>query len=71
MRIQDKQSGITHADMVEVGRLFGIRAPSRIIDKVRAAVADWPRLAENAGVQEETLLEIKRALLERHDQIAG
>ncbi len=71
MRIQDKQSGITHADMVEVGRLFGIRAPSRIIDQVRAAVADWPRFAENAGVQEETLLEIKRALLERHDQIAG
>jgi serine/threonine-protein kinase HipA len=70
MRIRDKRSSITHADMVEVGRLFGIRAPSRIIDQVRGTVADWPRFARNEGVPEEVLLEIERALIERQGQAA-
>ncbi|MGD2069845.1 MAG: type II toxin-antitoxin system HipA family toxin [Gemmatimonadota bacterium] len=71
MRVADKRSGITHRDLVEVGRTFGIRAPSRIIEEVREAVSRWPELARDEAVPPEVMRRIEEALRERGEETAG
>lgn len=55
MRVNDKRAGLVRADLLAVAEAFGIRAPSRIIDGVRDAVADWPVRARGRGVPPETV----------------
>jgi len=71
MRIQDKRSGIVHGDLIRVAEKFGVRAPGRIIERVHSAVVDWPRFAQRAGVPNEVLLEIERALSDRWSEITS
>jgi serine/threonine-protein kinase HipA len=65
MRVADKRSGITHADLVEVGEEFGIRAPARIIAEVRDAVARWPEFADEQGVPSDVVRRIGADLRQR------
>ncbi len=58
MRVADRRSDITHGDLIGVAGTFGIRAPGRIIERVRGAVAGWPRYAREYGVPEETVRRI-------------
>jgi serine/threonine-protein kinase HipA len=71
MRVADKRSGIMHADLVEVGEEFGIRAPSRIIAEVRAAVARWPEFAKDQSVPSEVVRRIGADLRERAAETSG
>ena len=50
MRVGDKRTGITRADLLGVAHTFAIRAPERILDEVDAAVAGWPAAARETGV---------------------
>ncbi len=50
MSINGKRENITRDDLVTVGRGISIANPDKIIDEVVSAVADWPRLAKDAGV---------------------
>jgi len=65
MRVADKRSGISHTDLVEVARSFGIRAPSRIIERVREAVDRWPDFAREQGVPHSVLQRIQGELEQR------
>jgi len=60
MRVADKQAGITHSDLTAVAEMFGIRAPGRIIQRVREAVAQWPETARACGVPPDALRRIQR-----------
>ncbi|TVR62738.1 MAG: type II toxin-antitoxin system HipA family toxin [Gemmatimonadales bacterium] len=70
MRVRNRRSGITYGDLVAVAETFGIRAPGRIIDRVRGTVSEWPRFARQARVPPETSWEIGRLLAERSKQTA-
>jgi len=65
MRVADKRHGITHSDLEGVGRAFGIRAPARIMEEVREAVARWPEFAREQDVPGEVIRRIQGEMEER------
>ncbi len=65
MRVADKRRDITHDDLEGVGRSFGIRAPSRIVEEVRQAVARWPEFAREQDVPVGVIRRIQKELEER------
>lgn len=69
MRIADKRSGITRADLVALAQTFGIRAPGRIIDEVRDVLDGWPEYAREVEVPKETVDAIGSALAERAREV--
>jgi serine/threonine-protein kinase HipA len=71
MRVADKRSGITRADLLGVAATFGIRDPAGIIDRTVDVVGGWPRYALETAVPEETLNLIGRELSGRAREVAG
>jgi serine/threonine-protein kinase HipA len=71
MRVADKRSGITRADLVGVGELFAIKSVERLIDKVVEAVAGWPKYAAQTGVPADRIGAIDKALQARRKELAG
>ena len=69
MRVADRQSGIRRAELVAVGEGFGIRAPGRIVDRIRDAVAGWPAYAAETGVPADTVSAVGRALEARRREV--
>jgi len=69
MRLADKRSGVTRADLVELARAFGIRAPSQVVDEVAEVVARWPAYAAETGVPREATDGIAGALEERRREV--
>ena len=65
MRVADKRRDITYDDLEGVGRAFGIRAPSRIMEEVREAVARWPEFAREQDVPVDVIRRIQKELEER------
>ncbi|MCX6141796.1 MAG: HipA domain-containing protein, partial [Ignavibacteriales bacterium] len=53
MRINGKQDGFTHDDLVSVGTSYGIKSAKEIIQQVVGTVARWPAFATEAGVSAE------------------
>lgn len=53
MRIRDRWSGFILADIVAVGREFGVRDPEGIIRSVAQAVATFPEHAQELGVPDD------------------
>lgn len=70
MRVQGKRSGITHGDLVRVAREFGIRAPHRIIEEIRDAVARWPAFARERDVPGDVIRRVGSELEERRSGLA-
>lgn len=54
MAINGRTTGITRADVREVGDRFAVPGASAIIDQVLGIVAEWPTFAAEAGVPSET-----------------
>ena len=50
MRVGDKTSGITRADLLEVARTFAVKRAGGILDEVRDAVSRWKGFARRFGV---------------------
>lgn len=65
MRVADKRVDIRRADLIEVGRTFGIRDPDGIVDEIGEVVARWPEYAEERGVPGDTVREVRIGLEER------
>lgn len=65
LRLQDKRVGIARKDLVELGRLFGIRAPQQTIERVQDVVAEWPTYAREAEVPSEYRERVANALERR------
>jgi len=71
MRVADKRTGITRADLVGVAETFGIRAPDRIIERVRDTLGAWPRYAHDHAVPGETASRITAELERRWEEVGG
>jgi len=69
MRVADKRSGFTLADLTGVAETFGIRAPARIIDEIRDAVARWPEFAREHEVPADVVQRIHADLENRRAEI--
>ena len=65
MRVADKRSGMTRADLLEVAATFGIRSAAGIIDQTRDTVGRWRRYAEAQGVPTDAVDSIESVLEER------
>ncbi len=63
MSLNGRRDGFTLDDFREVGRTASMKRgrAEEIVDEVRAAVATWPQLAAEAGVDEERTARIRRA----------
>jgi serine/threonine-protein kinase HipA len=71
MRLADKRSGITRADLLALGRSFGVRAPGRILERIQDALARWPDHARETGVPEATVAAIAAELEARRVEVEG
>ncbi len=69
MRIADRLSGVTRADLLAVAHTFAIRSPDRILDEVDAAVAEWPGFARETAVPAADVARIAAALDARRRQL--
>jgi serine/threonine-protein kinase HipA len=64
MSLAGKRDGFTVEDFRRVGRVATLKRgqAQRILDEVRAVVADWPRYAERVGVDEQQIRRITPTL---------
>jgi serine/threonine-protein kinase HipA len=51
MSINGKRDDFTRADLLTIAQQHGLKDATDLIDQVTAAVADWPRFAQEAGVK--------------------
>jgi len=69
MRIADKRAGITRADLLGVGRAFGVKRAARILDEAIGVVARCREYAAETGVPEATRRDIASELEQRRKEI--
>lgn len=69
MRIADKRSGITRADLLEVAATFGIRSAGGIVDRTRDVLSRWPSYAEEQSVPADRIESIGCTLDERRTSL--
>jgi hypothetical protein len=65
MRVADKQTGITRADLEAVGAHFGIKAARHLVQHAIDTVGDWPAYAQQAEVSAEVARRIEQELSAR------
>lgn len=70
MTIRGKRSAFTRADLLDVGEAFGVRRPSKIVDRTLEAVAGWGDAAGRSGVPKAVMERIGSALAGRHAEVA-
>ncbi|GMV03925.1 MAG: hypothetical protein AMXMBFR53_02070 [Gemmatimonadota bacterium] len=70
MRLADKLSGITRADLLELGRRFSVRDAAETVEQAQSVVADWARYALRTGVPPETVRAVGEALEARRKELA-
>lgn len=69
MRVADKRTDIRRADLIEVGRTFGVRDPDGIVEAVAEVLGRWPAYARERSVPEETVRAVGRELAERAREV--
>jgi len=69
MRIAEKTSEITRADLLAVAQTFDIDRPAKILDGTRDVVADFARYASETKVPNDALAMVESALKERSAQM--
>lgn len=70
MRLADKLSDITRADLLELGRRFSVRDAAEMVEQAQSVVADWPRYAAETRVPAETVRAVGEALEARRKKLA-
>jgi serine/threonine-protein kinase HipA len=53
MTVNGKRDGFSREDLLAPAKLFGIKHPAALVERVAASVRDWPRFALAAGVAPE------------------
>lgn len=61
MTVAGKGDDITISDCLELADRFAVPAPGRTIDRIVAAIGQWPAYAEQAGLNQETADSIAQA----------
>jgi serine/threonine-protein kinase HipA len=69
MRIQDKRSGITEADLRAVADQFSIKNVDQILEEVRGAVEAWERFAARYDVPDRVIHGIRDELDQRAKEL--
>lgn len=59
MSVNGKFAGITRADLLAEADRFGVRRPQDALVDVRAAIANWPEFARQAGLGQQTIEDIR------------
>lgn len=59
MSVNGKFSGITRADLLAEADRFGVRRPQDVLKDVRAAIESWPKFAQQAGLGQPTIDDIR------------
>jgi serine/threonine-protein kinase HipA len=59
MLVGGKAWDITDADLISLADKFDIRKPAELLERVAAAVAQWPQFADQAGVPQPEIARIK------------
>lgn len=70
MRVADKRVGITRRDLLGVAERFAIRGAREALERIEAAVADWPQYAEACGVEAAYRARIQSELDERRSSLS-
>lgn len=60
MTVNGKRSGFSKNDLIHIGKEMGIRHESIIINEIVAAVVDWRKYADLAGVDQNQAVEIQK-----------
>jgi len=55
-----KRSGFSKNDLIHIGKEMGARQENRIINEIVAAVVDWRKYADLAGVDQNQAVEIQK-----------
>ena len=63
LSLNGKQDGFTRQDLLSVGERMGIRRCNEIVDEVTDVVCQWHSIAQDCGVRESHINEIKRNLI--------
>lgn len=63
MSVNGKFKAFNVEDLMAEARRFGIGTGARVLRQVRAAIEQWPRFAQQAGVPEPQMAEIRAQLL--------
>ncbi|MGD8817722.1 MAG: HipA domain-containing protein, partial [Acidobacteriota bacterium] len=71
MRVQDKMSDITMADVLAVAEIFDIRRAGAIVDDVQSAIARWEAFSEDFDVAPDKVAAIRAELDRRARLTAG
>jgi len=53
------------AQLQSMVKLHGLKNASQILEKVKSAVANWPRYAENAGVSRKSIQEVAAKIMQK------
>ena len=69
MRVADRLTGVTRADLLGVASTFGVKRPERIIAQVGRALTLWPAAARETGVSGPFIAHVQRELDERAKQV--
>ncbi|CAN5702056.1 type II toxin-antitoxin system HipA family toxin [soil metagenome] len=71
MRVADRRSNITRADLIGVAQTFGIRNPAGIIAQAADAISGWPQYAADRGVPAETIRLVRSELDTRAAEVGA
>ncbi len=71
MRVQDKTAGIRLADLLEVGRIFGLNDPAHLVAEQRAAIARFEEFAKATGVPVKDTKRVRGELDRRAQELGG
>ena len=55
MLVRGKQEGILKQDFLDIAKENNIKRAAQVIDEVQTAVANWPKFAQQAGVDEQKI----------------
>lgn len=69
MQLRGKTRDIRDSDLLAVAEEFGIKKPDRVLDRTRAAIADWERFAGQYAVPRRAVQAIRGALDERDETL--
>ena len=71
MRVRDKLSGITTADLLAVADAFGLKKPARLLDRIRGVLARWEEYAKEPDVPAEAVRDVRAELDQRARELAA
>ena len=69
MRVAEKRNGIDRADLMQVGKMFGLKKPNEIIERVEEVVSRWPEYARETEVPKANVRRIELDLAERRESL--